>query len=208
MSTTTTTALATIGPSTLGELREFADSAARSGFYGVKDVNQALMISMSGKDLGLSYTQALRAFHIINGRPAMSADGMVAIALGHPDICEYFITTETTSERCTVETKRKNSPKAQSLTFTMADAKAAGLASPNWSKYPAAMLRARAKSALARDVYPDLLMGLYDPDEVADHAPEPAAPQVIAHTPTAANPPAPASSSCCTSAWRRSACRR
>lgn len=160
------TALAPIEPTNMNELQVFAKTAAASGFYGAKNPEQALMIAMSGRDLGLSYTQALRAFHVINGRPAMSADGMVAVCLGHGDVCEYFVTVETSAERCTVETKRRGSPQPQRLTFTLAEAKAAGLSGGNWAKFPAAMLRARAKSALARDVYPDLLMGLYDPDEV------------------------------------------
>ncbi len=186
MSTNPGTALAPIEPTNMGELERFAAQASGTGFFGVKNKEQALILAMTGRDLGLSYTQALRAFHVINGRPAMSADGMVAIALGHPDVCEYFTTTETTSERCTVETKRRGSPAAQRLTFTMADAKAAGLSSPNWTKFPAAMLRARAKSALARDVYPDLLMGLYDPDEIEAPAQAPAAPApVLVATPMA-----------------------
>src|SRR5690606_1638755 len=34
--------------------------------------------------------------------------------------------------------------------------------------HPAAMLRARASAALARAVYPDVAMGIYDPDEALD----------------------------------------
>lgn len=155
----------TIGPSNMGELQQLAAAAAGSTFYGAKTKEQALLLMMTGKDLGLSYTQALCTFHVIEGRPAMSADGMVAICLGSK-LCEYFRTVESTPESCTVETKRVNCPAAR-LTFTMNEAKQAGLAGRgNWNKYPAAMLRARAKSALARDVYPDLLAGIYDPDEI------------------------------------------
>src|SRR5690606_17440997 len=38
----------------------------------------------------------------------------------------------------------------------------------NWKAHPAAMLRARASAALARAVYPDVAMGIYDPDEALD----------------------------------------
>ena len=155
----------TIGPSSMGELAQLADSAAKTTFYGAKTKEQALLLMLTGKDLGLSYTQALRTFHVIEGRPAMSADGMAAICLGSK-LCEYFRTIESTAELCTVETKRIGNPPSK-LTFTMAEAKQAGLAGrAMWGKYPAAMLRARAKSMLARDVYPDLLAGIYDPDEI------------------------------------------
>lgn len=155
----------TIGPSSMGELAQLADSAAKTTFYGAKTKEQALLLMLTGKDLGLSYTQALRTFHVIEGRPAMSADGMAAICLGSK-LCEYFRTIESTAESCTVETKRIGNPPSK-LTFTMAEAKQAGLAGrAMWGKYPAAMLRARAKSMLARDVYPDLLAGIYDPDEI------------------------------------------
>lgn len=178
-----TTALAVIEPTNMSELQVFAKTATASGFYmGLKSPEQAQMIMMSGRDLGLSYTQSLRAFHVINGRPTMSADGMVAVCLGHANVCEYFVTVETSADKCTVETKRRGSPTPQRLTFTMTEAKAAGLSGGNWSKYPAAMLRARARSALARDVYPDLLMGLYDPDEVGEYV-EPVRAEVASPAP-------------------------
>ena len=95
----------------------------------------------------------------------MSADGMVAVCLGRGDVCEFFRTLESDNAKCVVEGKRHGDP-ARKLVFTIEDAKRAGLGGDNWNKYPAAMLRARAKSSLARDLFPDLLMGLYDPDEM------------------------------------------
>lgn len=165
------TALArrTIEPTNMNELRAFAADAAATKFFGAKSQQEALIICVSGHDLGLSYAQSLRAFHVIEGRPALSADGMVAVCLAHPDVCEYFTTVESSSTQATVETKRRGVPTPARLTFTIEDGKRAGLAGrPNWQKYPARMILARAKSWLARDVYPDLLLGLYDPDELAN----------------------------------------
>ena len=159
--------LPVIVPRDMTELRAFAKDAADSGFFGAKNPTQALMLTMAGRDLGLSYTQALRAFHVVSGRPTMSADGMVAVCLGRKDVCAYFSTIESTPDHAIVETHRVGAPQPQRLTYSMADAKAAGLTGKDtWRQHPAAMLRARAKAALARDVYPDLLMGLYDPDEL------------------------------------------
>jgi hypothetical protein len=158
----------TVEPRNMTELLSLASAAAKSGFFGAKSPEQALLICMSGRDLGLSYAQALRAFHVIEGKPTLSADGMVAVCLIRRDVCEYFRTLECTNDRAAVETKRTGSP-PQSYVFSMEDARRAGVASKqNWAKYPSRMLLARARAALARDVYPDLLLGLYDPDEIGE----------------------------------------
>ena len=173
-----------IEPTNMAELERFAERAAKSGFFGAKDPNQALMLAMAGRDLGLSYTQALRAFHVIEGKPVLSADGMVAVCVTRRDLCRYFRTIESTDATCTVETHREGEPEPRKLSFTMAEAKRAGVASKqNWQRYPAQMLRARARSGLARDVYPDLLMGIYDPDEVGADAPEVIEAQVVEPAP-------------------------
>jgi len=165
------TALTKIEPTTMAELMAFAKTAADSRFFGAKDAAQAMMIAMTGRDLGLSYAQSLRAFHVIEGKPSLTADGMVAVVLSRPDICEFFETVESDNDHCTCKTRRKGRVE-RALTFTMADAKAAELTGKAmWKKYPRNMLAARAKTALARDVYPDLLMGLYDPDELGSDAP-------------------------------------
>ena len=54
--------------------------------------------------------------------------------------------------------------------WTIEMARTAGLVKEksNWVKIPTDMLVARAQSRLARMVYPDLLAGLYTPDELID----------------------------------------
>lgn len=168
---------ASLEPASIAELRALARDAASSGFFGAKSPEQALMIMMFGRDLGLSYTQSLRCFHVIQGRPVLSADGMVAVCL-QSDVCEYFRVTGDDT-RAVAVTKRRGQPE-QTYEFSMDDAKRAGLVGKdNWRMHPRRMLQARAKSLLARDVFPELLAGLYDADEI-DHRPAPQAVEVVA----------------------------
>lgn len=156
-----------IEPTSFGELKDLAKHAASSRFFGAETPEQCLMILMAGKDLGFTYTQSLRAFHVIKNRPTLSADGMVAACMGRRDVCEFFEVTGD-DKRATATTKRAGRPE-RSYTFTMEDAQRAGLlANAQWKTHPQRMLQARAKAFLARDVYPDLLMGLYEPDEVQE----------------------------------------
>lgn len=164
-----------IEPSSMGELVELARMAARSNFFGTSP-EQALMIAMIGRDIGFSYSQAMRAFYVVKGKATLSADGMVAAALASGE-CEYFRAVEVTDESATWETKRRGS-QPRRYTFTMADAKRAGIANDMYQKHPKRMLSARAKSYLARDEYPDVLLGLVTDDEaqeIAASRPAPAA---------------------------------
>jgi hypothetical protein len=127
-----------------------------------------LVTIITGHELGLSPMQSLRGMHVINGKASMSADLMVALVLKHRDICEYFRLVESTDTSAIYETRRLGSEPVK-LAWTMAQAHAAGLSSgPTWKKHPAAMLRARCATALARAVYPDLVLGVYDPEEAAE----------------------------------------
>ena len=142
----------------------------------------AFAVIVTGRELGLSAMQSLRAIHIVEGKPTLSADLMVAL-VKRSEACLFFRLVESTAERALYETHRRGDPSPTKLGFTIEEAKAAGVtAKDNWRKYPGAMLRARCAAALARAVYPDLVLGVYDPDELA----------TIDVTPTAAPAPAPA----------------
>lgn len=190
-----------IEPQTLSELREFAKTCAESGFFGGVNPQQALVIAMAGRDLGFSYTQALRAFHVLKGKPTLSADGMVAACLAR-GVCEYFRPVEVTEQSATWETRRVGCEPVR-YTFTMADAERAGLLSDMYRRHPKRMLSARCKAYLARDVYPEVLMGLVTEDEADEiaggHTRSPAprtaqrpAPVVVEAVPVAKPAPAPA----------------
>ena len=128
----------------------------------------AFAVIATGRELGLSAMQALRSIHIVEGKPTLSADLMVALVKRSPE-CGFFRLVETTAERATYETQRRGDPSPTRLSFTIEEARSAGAGSKdNWRKFPAAMLRARASSGLARAVYPDLVLGVYDPDELSD----------------------------------------
>lgn len=126
---------------------------------------------LAGAELGLAPMQAIRGIVIIKGKPTLAADTMGALVKRRSDVCEYLVLKESSSEKATYETKRKGDPAPTSMAFTIQDAQRAGLNGDNWRKYPQAMLRARCLSAICRAVYPDLCLGLYDPDELAAEAP-------------------------------------
>jgi hypothetical protein len=186
-----------IEPTNWQELAALARHAGASHFYGAETESQALMILLAGRDLGLSYPQSLRAFHVVAGKPTLSADGMVAVCLGRRDVCEYFRVAAADERGATAVTKRVGDVE-RAYTFTMDDAMRAGLPSGKnghtWKAHPRRMLSARAKAFLARDVYPDILLGLYDPDELQEPGPSMSRVQLaqewdVVQVPAAAPPP-------------------
>ena len=137
------------------------------GFASPADV---AVVAAYGVSLGKDAFWALRNMHLIEGRPTLSATAMASLALEHP-ACEYLHLEESTAERATYVTKRKGAPSPTRISFTIDEAKAAGLLGPkkeNWHRYPAAMLRARALTAVVRAVYPDAISGCYTREELTD----------------------------------------
>lgn len=126
-----------------------------------------MAIVLTGAELGLGPMASIRSIHLIDGKPTLSADLIGALVMRRPDVCEYLRLVESTAKRAVYETKRKGHPEPVRLAWTIEQAQAAGLAGRgNWAKYPDAMLRARCNTAICRAVYPDLVGGLYDPDEI------------------------------------------
>jgi hypothetical protein len=172
-----------IVPRTLPEVSALAEVLAKStllpeGLQG--KVPDVVVQILAGQELGLSPMAAIRGIHIVAGKPIIAADTMVALVL-RSGLAEYFACIEDTDASVTYETKRRGSPIAQKLSWTVADTKRAGVQlKDNWRTFPRAMMKARAKSALARDVYPDVLAGCYDPDEIQVPVREQARPAVVA----------------------------
>ena len=123
-----------------------------------------------GKDLGLAPLQATQNIAVINGRPALWGDAVPALVIASKQ-CEYInMTFENQTAICKV--KRVNQPEHIS-TFSMQQAKVAGLLEKQgpWKQYPDRMLKNRARAFALRDVFPDILKGLYTAEELIDSLP-------------------------------------
>lgn len=127
---------------------------------------QVVLVMLKGRELGIPPLQALSHINVIGGKPAMSAELMLAqIMKLHPKT--QFKFPERTNEKCTISVKRVGFD-WENFTFTIQDAKQAGLmANPSWNKYPRAMLHARVVSEMARSLFPDAIAGIsYTPEEL------------------------------------------
>lgn len=132
--------------------------------YRKQPANVLLAIE-HGEMLGLPPLAAIQMIHIIDGRPAASAGLISALVrrAGH----RLRVTGDETSATATVV--RSDDPEfTYTATWDLDRAKSAGLlGKTNWRTYPAAMLKARAVSEVARDACQEALCGLtYTADEL------------------------------------------
>lgn len=164
-------------PKNLAEAMQLAQELAKSEivpkeFIG-KPANILIAVGM-GQSVGLSWMQSLQSIAVINGKPTMYGDSVLGIvkASGVEEYTEENYNAETKTATCT--TKRKDDPVVVTRSFSIEDAKKAGLASKPgpWQQYPLRMLQLRARSWALRDKYPDLLKGLQVREEVEDFSVE------------------------------------
>lgn len=156
------------------QIQTMAISIAKSNLFGVKTPDQALALMLIAQAEGMHPAIAARDFHIINGRPALKADAMLArfqTAGGTVKWNKY-----TDSEVSATVSHPQGGSVEISWTIDMAN-KAGLTKNPTWKQYPRQMLRARVISEGIRTVFPGVAVGVYTPEEVEDFAPAPKAPR-------------------------------
>jgi hypothetical protein len=164
------TARLTLEPNNLKEAWEFSEIIARSDLapkdYRGKPANVLVAIQF-GKELGVPPMQALQGIAVVNGRPAVWGDLMWALVTNHPDFEDAE--ERVTDEQATVTLTRRGR-KPVTDTFTIADAKVAGLlGNAVWKTYPKRMLLWRARTFAARTLFPDALKGMISVEEAGDY---------------------------------------
>lgn len=202
--TTESTALAVatrqqfdLSPQTFEEALTFSKYLADSDMVP-KDFKgrpaNCLIAMQWGAELGLKPMQAMQNLAVINGRPSLWGDAVIALVRSSP-LCEYVIESDD-GNTATCRVKRRGDPAEQARTFSMEDAKTAGLLSKQgpWTQYPKRMRQMRARAFALRDVFPDVLRGLPVAEELMDTPTErnmgpadvvqpPAAPKVVTSYP-------------------------
>jgi len=160
-------------PSNLKEAIEYATIIANSAMVPKPYQNKPgdiLVAVQMGAELGLKPIQALQNIAVINGRPSIYGDALLALVQAHPsfeDIKESF-DEKTNTAICTV--KRKNQSE-YTVSFSAEDSKKAGLwgKSGPWTQYPKRMLQLRARGFALRDKFADALGGLITAEEARDY---------------------------------------
>ena len=149
----------------IAEVAQMAKAVASSNLFGVKTPDQALALMLLAQAEGLHPMVAARDYHIIEGRPSMKADAMLArFQLAGGKVKWLALTDVKVAAEFTHE-----SGGSAVIDWDMDRAKQAGLGGKgNWNKYPRQMLRARVISEGIRTVYPACVVGVYTPEEVQD----------------------------------------
>ncbi len=158
-----------LDPRSMTEAITLANHMHASRMFSAYGTPQAVLSTiMVGRELGLPAMASLRTIHCIEGKHALGAALMVALVL-KSGLAEYFKPISFSTTEATFETQRKGQEPVR-LTHTIEMAQQAGLIKlrSNWERIPTDMLMARAQSRLARLVYPDILAGLYSPEELAE----------------------------------------
>lgn len=150
----------------INEIQQMAGAVVASGlFAGIKTKEQAFTLMLLCQAKGLHPIEAMERYHLIQGRPALKAETIVAEFQKAGGIVNW---DEYDDERVTGTFTH---PQGGSLTNTwdMARAQKAGLAGKdNWKNYTAAMLASRCASEAIRRVYPGCLQGMHSVEEVQE----------------------------------------
>jgi hypothetical protein len=157
-------------------IREMAAAVASTqmvpkAYHGKPD--DVLAAILTGRELGIPPMQALREISVIEGKPSLSANLLLArLREGGVEI----LGSESNDELTRIRARRRDTGEVAEVEWTLEEARRAGLAEKaNWKRYPSDMMFARCVGRLARRLGSDLIGAAmpYSSEEVADwDAPE------------------------------------
>jgi hypothetical protein len=159
------------------DIERMAVAFAKSGLFGIRTPEQGIALMLVAQAEGLHPATAARDYHVIQGRPALKSDAMLARfqAAGGKVVWNAYTDTEVSG------TFSHPAGGSATVAWTIQQAKAAGLTGKDvWKQYPRAMLRARVISEGIRTVYPGVSVGVYTPEEIEDFDSKPPTKEVQA----------------------------
>ena len=152
-----------------GEMVAMGDKLVSTGFLPahLRTGAQVAAVILTGRELGMEPMRAVRSLSLVKGKVVESADSQLARFKADGGRAQFKVLTESEA----VLWLRHPNGDEHMESFTLADAKNAGLASnENYRKFPKAMLRSRAITAGLKSVGWEGAVGNYDPDELAPAA--------------------------------------
>jgi hypothetical protein len=160
----------------LPEVFQLAKSLKLAGGFlpsHLKNEGEIVAVVLAGRELGLPPMASIRGIKLVKGN--VTLDASLQLALMVRAGCKVKWLKDGSDGEAILRLERAGQEPHESR-FTLADAKRAGLTGDNWSKYPAAMLRARCVTTAGKAYVPDVLAGVYLPDELPTDEPTPVRP--------------------------------
>ena len=151
-------------PTVWQTIQAVAPSMHQSRLFGVTSPEQAAAIMLKGFELGIGLAASFEFIITVQGKPSLIPRGALALIHRSGELAGMKI--EDKPDSCTVTMKRKGGFE-YTLTYSLEDAKRAGLVKPGsaWEAYGPNMLRWRCIGFVADVVFPDILGGLKRADE-------------------------------------------
>lgn len=149
----------------LADIGTMAKAVSESGLFGLRNEAAAFSLMCIAQAEGIHPIKAATQYHIIDGKPSLRSDAMLARFQAAGGKTRW---KERTAQRATLWLSHPDAGELE-VTWDLERATAAGLANKDsWKKYPAQMLSARCISEGVRALYPACIGGFYAPEEVAD----------------------------------------
>jgi hypothetical protein len=162
-------------PANFEDLWRMAKAVSASGLAprGMDRPEQVFVAMAHGLEIGLKPMQSLQRIAVINGRPTIWGDAMIGLVRASGQLERLSETIEgkagTDDFAAVCVAKRVGSDEVRSV-YSVKDARTAGLwgKSGPWTTSPKRMLQMRARAFALRDLFADVLGGLYMAEEVMD----------------------------------------
>lgn len=170
-------------PQDFDQAWRIASAISKAGMQppGLETPEKITIAILAGLEVGLPPMQAIQSIAVINNRPSIYGDGMLALvrSSGLLEMMDEFTNGQGDEMTATCAVRRRGEASKVIRTFSVADAKKAGLwdkKSKNggptpWTHYPLRMLAMRARAFALRDAFADVLRGLAIAEEMEDIKP-------------------------------------
>lgn len=150
---------------TYNELEKMANAIAKSKLFNITTPEQALALMVVAASEGRAPGSVAKDYHIIQNRPALRADAMLA----RFQKAGGKVTWSSYTDQVVEATFSHPQGGTITLAWTFEQAKRIGLTNKdNWRMYPRAMLRSRVIAEGVRTCFPAVIVGEYSVEEVQD----------------------------------------
>lgn len=152
--------------------KEMGEIICASGMFGVTKPEQGAVVAMFCVGENISLGEFMRTYHIVDGKVTMRADSMMGRFFEKGGEVKWvrrdneavegifsFGTNRDITVKCSLQDVRENG---------VAIGKDGRSLKLNWQKFPRQMLTARVVSEAIRLLAPQLISGVYTPEEVSD----------------------------------------